>query len=150
MLESVEVEDVHGSAVGRTTTVLSKSGYTMVGDDCSGDVIFFRFFTSLSPGEAFTFAAQPAVVGQRCWLYTCLYGDTATKLYSGTVTRSSAVIMVVRLDNKVVTKGASGAPVIDQNGAVLGMMKGHYNESGDLICVPGSAIAGRIVSDAGR
>lgn len=139
-----------GNSAGRATVALSKSGDVRDGDDCSGDVIFFRAPPAISASRAFQIAEQPAAVGQRCWFYTCLANESTPQSYPGTVVESSVQQMEVRLDRRVVTRATSGSPILDQTGNVIGMLSGHYEQSGDLICVPGCSIARRVISDMSR
>ncbi len=151
MVNSVDLVSADGSVSGHTTTTLSKSGSTRDDDDdCSGDVMFFQAPTSFSSSKAFSIANTPARIGQRCWFYTCLNSENLAQCLPGTVSFSSEAVMHVRLDHRVATRATSGSPILDQSGQVIGMLSGHFESSGELICVPGSAIAGRIYSDLRR
>lgn len=149
-VNSVDVVSIDGNVSGRTTTTLTKSGKMKEDNDCSGDVVFFLAPSSLAASKAFSLSRAPAAIGQRCWFFTCLSGDHVARPLSGTVTVSSATRLQVRLDNRVVTQATSGSPIIDQSGNVIGMLSGHYESNGELICVPGCAIAARSYSDIGR
>lgn len=149
-VNSVDLVSIDGNVSARTTTTLTKSGKIREDDDCSGDVVFFLAPSSLAASKAFSISRTPAAIGQRCWFFTCLSGDHVARPLSGTVTVSSATRLQVRLDNRVVTQATSGSPIIDQSGNVIGMLSGHYESNGELICVPGCAIAARSSSDIGR
>ncbi len=151
-VDNVELTSLtNGNSAGSTTTVLSKTGHVKDDDDYSGDMMVFKAPASISATKAFSIADQRAAVGERCWFYTCLVNESVPpQCLPGTVTESSDKRMLVKLDRRVETRATSGSPILDRIGRVIGMLSGHYVDSGDLLCNPGCAISKRIATDCAR
>jgi hypothetical protein len=125
---------------------------TRLDDEGKHDCLIFTVTGDLThlPGLALKPRLDPLQPGDKVYLLGCPYTQTPyhQNAYPGTVTKLNPTgVADFHLDADLVTRGFSGAPVIDDSGHFAGVFSGHFNDSGtasggyhDVYMVSASAV----------
>jgi hypothetical protein len=128
IITSVDVLDLQGQQIMTTATrALLRTGISVAKrtGSLAGDMTAFELpaNTKMPP---FALSGKLPPIGTRAWVLTKTEKSTSLEpdRYPGTVTFSFDVGLDVTLDHPLDAPGSSGAPVVDANNQLIGMMVG--------------------------
>jgi len=130
---------------------LATAGRCLVSGSVDGrydtDVMAFEL-SSATRMQSLALAPALPPIGTRVWVLSKegenFSGSAGVDKYPGTVSSSSLSSIFVKLDAPLTALHASGSPVVDGKGQVVGMLCGTGNERKSIGCNPGLAIYQRL------
>lgn len=144
--------------IGKAGKELLKSGQAMdlVKDgNYTGDLVAFDLPVD-APLGAIPIISNTPSIGTPVWLITVFADDNSNspRLCSGKITSANGKCTEVSLDAPIKLQACSGAPVVNGQGELVGMLLGGYSSTPNKIILnPGEAIHARLLrelSDSGQ
>jgi hypothetical protein len=128
---AVTLTDLNGREVG-------KAGRCLVQNPSGGfytsDVLVYEL---TGGGQGYSLASTLPPKGTKVWV-------VSAEKFAGVVTDSNAEQVMVKLDRTLTVLHSSGSPVIDERGAVVGMLCGTANARTVIGCDPAVSILSKI------
>ena len=134
--------------LGLAGRALLRDGYPLsLNGDCSGDIVAFALPRDT---PALTLAPADPTINTRVWVMGQAVGDNGPtpRLYRGVVRDVKPTALTVVMDRKHDQTGMSGAPVVNRQGQVVGMLIGGGEVLGKTaaLCNPVSAMRRRLAA----
>lgn len=118
----------------------------------SGDLVAFQLPNN-SRLSALSICATPPAVGTKVAVLSHDSSSTAwvSDRYSGRVVRSESDLLIVNLDQPLTAFSSSGAPIVNEQGQLVGMMVGTQDEARTYItAMPALCIRARLLQESTR
>lgn len=92
--------------------------------------------TTAHRNDALELATQQPALGERVWVFADLEGGISRSIYSHPIkiTDNRGPWLIGEFEEpNIVTRGASGAPVLNADGKVVGIFSGHYKKNSTML-----------------
>lgn len=122
-----------------------KDGY----DDSRDDVAAFTLADTFNKAETLTLSSVLPVPGAPVWIGGRVFDDRSMRpvlLYPATVISADEKQLLIRPEPMVNVRGLSGAPLLNSDGEVVGMVLASQRDL--VICNPAVSIAARLAASA--
>jgi hypothetical protein len=136
-VQSIRIEDFSGGSQDYDVTglLVPSKRVKPVGGGPVDDMAIFRLHDTGAQSQALPLAEKIPTVGSQLWVIARVSGGVpdGQVLQSGKVQSDHPWIEIQFDNDEIITAGASGAPVLNSSGEVVGVYSGHSNENGHVM-----------------